>query len=50
MLAKMDVSMPPQPVPSGIYEIRRVTEDAEVLAKMDVWRVQLAVLPTDQGA
>lgn len=50
VLAKMDVSMPPQPVPSGIYEIRRVTQGAEALAKMDVWRVQLAVLPTDQGA
>jgi hypothetical protein len=50
VLAKMDVSMPPEPVPSGIYEIRRVREGAEGLAKMDVWRVQLAVLPTDRGA
>jgi len=45
VLAKRDESTGVLPLPSGTYELRPVMPESSVLAKMDVWRVQIAVIP-----
>lgn len=40
-IAKMDVSNPVIPLPSGIYHLSLVTDDG--IAKMDVWTVEIRV-------
>lgn len=40
-IAKMDVSNPLSPLPSGIYHLSLVTDGG--LAKMDVWTVEITV-------
>lgn len=40
-IAKMDVSNPPIPLPSGIYHLSLATETD--IAKMDVWTVEITV-------
>lgn len=43
LIAKMDVSPPVFPVPSGIYQISQVPPNG--LAKMDAWTVKITLLP-----
>lgn len=43
MIAKMDASASKTPLPSGTYMLQRTSDDA--IAKMDVWKVQIVVLP-----
>ena len=43
-IAKMDVSTPIFPMPSGIYLISQASPAG--IAKMDVWTVQITLLPT----
>lgn len=40
-IAKMDVSIPSTPLPSGIYNLSLVKDTG--LAKMDVWTVEITV-------
>lgn len=42
-IAKMYASAPKTPLPSGTYVLQRASEDG--IAKMDVWKVQIVVLP-----
>jgi len=42
-IAKMYASAPKTLLPSGTYVLQRASEDG--IAKMDVWRVQIVVLP-----
>jgi len=42
-IAKMYASTPKTPLPSGTYVLQRASENG--IAKMDVWRVQIVVLP-----
>ncbi|MCL9847608.1 hypothetical protein M0F12_08960 [Ralstonia solanacearum] len=42
-IAKMYASAPKTPLPSGTYVLQRASEDG--IAKMDVWRVQIVMLP-----
>lgn len=42
-IAKMYASAPKTLLPSGTYMLQRASEDG--IAKMDVWRVQIVVLP-----
>ncbi|YCQ11111.1 hypothetical protein M1D44_14050 [Ralstonia sp. SA306] len=42
-IAKMYASTPQTLLPSGTYVLQRASEDG--IAKMDVWRVQIVVLP-----
>ena len=50
LIAKMNVSRPIFPVPSGIYQIRPVP--ATRIAKMDAWAVEITLLsiPYDRSA
>lgn len=43
LIAKMDVSTPDFPLPSGIYEISQAPPPG--IAKMDAWTVQITLLP-----
>lgn len=43
LIAKMDVSSVPAPIPSGIYTLQPQT--CAGVAKMDVWMVKIVVLP-----
>ena len=42
-IAKMDLSGSQSPLPSGIYTLKRKSRSG--IAKMDVWTVQIVVLP-----
>ncbi|CCF97143.1 conserved hypothetical protein [Ralstonia solanacearum K60] len=42
-IAKVYASAPKTPLPSGTYVLQRASEDG--IAKMDVWRVQIVMLP-----
>ena len=44
LIAKMDVSTPVFPIPSGIYQISHAPSAG--IAKMDAWTVQITLLPT----
>lgn len=50
LIAKMDVSTPVFPVPSGIYRISQAPTTG--IAKMDAWTVEITLLsaPNDQSA
>ncbi|TCV71167.1 hypothetical protein EDE11_1641 [Methylomonas methanica] len=41
VIAKMDVSIPDNSLPSGIYQLSRKSDDP--IAKMDVWIVEITV-------
>lgn len=41
VVAKMDASISANPLPSGIYRLRLITNDK--VAKMDVWTVEITV-------
>ena len=43
LIAKMDVSKPTSPIPSGIYQISQAPPAG--IAKMDAWTVQITLLP-----
>ena len=43
LIAKMDVSKPTSPIPSGIYQISQAPPTG--IAKMDAWTVQITLLP-----
>lgn len=51
-VAKMDVSVPPQVLPSGVYRLRPVVVPG--VAKMDAWTVEITLLsgtcPCTEGA
>ncbi|ATI26044.1 Hypothetical Protein RRSL_01204 [Ralstonia solanacearum UW551] len=42
-IAKMYASAPKTPLPSGTYMLQHASDDG--VAKMDVWRVQIVMLP-----
>lgn len=47
-IAKMDVSFGRNPLPSGVYTLQRQTSSG--VAKMDVWTVEIVVLPPPRAS